>query len=146
MKVILLEENRVAEVTDGHARNFLFPKKLAIVATPVNLKKFEQKIKEKEAEIAAQKKSAQELADKISSFVVVFQMEVGEEGKLFGSVTNQDVVEAAKAQYGIELDKKKVNINEHVGAVGEFPVSVKLMHNVIAHFKIKVEAKETETK
>lgn len=142
MKVILLEENRVAEVNDGHARNYLFPHKLAILATPVNLAKFESKIKEKEAEIAIQKKSAQELADKISSFVIVFKMEVGEEGKLFGSVTNQDVVDAVKEQFGTELDKKKININEHVGAVGEYSVSVKLLHNVVAHFKIKVEKKE----
>ena len=141
MKVILLEENRVAEVSDGHARNFLFPKKLAIDATPLNLKRFEKRLKEKESEIAAQKVAAKELGAKLSALTVTILAEAGEEGKLFGSVTNQDVVDAIKDQHGVELEKRKVNLNEHVGALGEYSASIKLLHEVVAHLKVKVEKK-----
>ncbi len=141
MKVILLEENRVAEVSDGHARNFLFPKKLAIDATPLNLKRFEKRLKEKESEIAAQKVAAKELGAKLSALTVTILAEAGEEGKLFGSVTNQDVVDAIKDQHGVELEKRKVNLNEHVGALGEYSASIKLLHDVVAHLKVKVEKK-----
>ena len=67
--------------------------------------------------------------------------EAGEEGKLFGSVTNQDVVDAIKAMHGVELEKRKVNLNEHVGALGEYSASIKLLHDVVAHIKVKVEKK-----
>ena len=141
MKVILLDENRVAEVSEGHARNYLFPQKLAILATPVNMAKFEKRLTEKAAEIAEQKKSAQALAEKLASFVVGIKAEAGEEGKLFGSVTSQDIVEAIKEQQGLEIDKKKVNLNEHIGSVGEYSASVKLHHEVVGHIKINVEKK-----
>ncbi len=141
MKVILLEENRIENVSDGYARNYLFPKKLAVLATPVNLTRFEKRIQEKQAEMEALKRTAEDLAGKLSSLTVVIKAEAGEEGKLFGSITTQDVVSALQDQQGIEIDKKKVNLNEHIGALGEYFASVKLHHDVVAHLKIKVEKK-----
>ncbi|MBI5701092.1 50S ribosomal protein L9 [Candidatus Saganbacteria bacterium] len=141
MKVILIEENRVADVADGFARNFLFPRKLAILATTVNLSKFEKKMQGKTEEIAAQKKAAQEISDKIMAAEVMIKVDASEEGKLFGSVTNQDVINAVKDQFGVELDRRNVNLNEHIKMIGEYVASVKLHHEVTAHLKIKVEKK-----
>lgn len=141
MKVILFEENRVAEVSDGHARNFLFPKKLAILATPVNLAKFEKKAKEREAEIAEQVKAAQETSALLSLNEIIIKADASEEGKLFGSVTPQDVIDAIKGSFGLELDKKKVNLNEHIKTLGNYTAAIKLHHKVTAHIKIKVEKK-----
>src|SRR3989339_98454 len=112
MKVILLEENRVTDVADGYARNYLFPQK---------------------------KKEAEELAKQIEGKSLVIKAETGEEGKLFGSVTVQDIVDEMKKQHGIDLDKKKVNLNDHIKTLGEYSASVKFHHAVIAHIKIVVE-------
>ncbi|OGC06021.1 50S ribosomal protein L9 [candidate division WOR-1 bacterium RIFOXYA2_FULL_36_21] len=139
MKVILLEENRVTDVADGYARNYLFPQKKAILATPVNLKKFEAKLKAMESFLAQKKKEAEELAKQIEGKSLVIKAETGEEGKLFGSVTVQDIVDEMKKQHGIDLDKKKVNLNDHIKTLGEYSASVKFHHAVIAHIKIVVE-------
>lgn len=141
MKVILFEENRIIEVSSGHARNFLFPKKLAVLATPENLVKFEKKMKAREAELETLKQAAKDLADKLESRELVIAAEAGEEDKLFGTVTTHDVVDAVAEQFGIELDRRKVNLNEHIKKLGEFSASIKLLHGVIAHLKIKVEKK-----
>lgn len=139
MKVIILEEDRIADVADGYARNYLFPKKLAILATPLNIEKFEKRLKERSEELLQKKKIAQELADKLSSVEVLIKAEAGEEGKLFGSITIQDVINAVKQQLGIELDKRKVNLNEHIKMVGTYIVIAKLHHEVNANIKLKVE-------
>lgn len=141
MKVILFEENRVAEVSDGHARNYLLPKKLAILATPQNLKRFEKIQVERSKEIAEQKVHAEELRNKLESKELVVKADAGEEGKLFGTITSKDVVSEVKNQFGIELEKKKVNLNEHIKTLGEFSASAKLHHEVTAHIKIRVEKK-----
>jgi large subunit ribosomal protein L9 len=141
MKVILFEENRIAEVSPGHARNFLFPKKLAVPATPENLVKFEKKMKEKEAELLRLKEEAQALARKLEATELIIKAEAGEEDKLFGTVTTQDVVQAVSEQFSVELDRRKVNLNEHIKKLGEYSASVKLHHAITAHIKIKVEKK-----
>ncbi len=141
MKVILLEENRIADVSDGYARNHLFPKKMAVLATEVNIAKFEKVMKEREKEIAAQRQAAEEIAKKLEDKTIIVKADVGEEGKLFGTVTAQDIVLAVMEQLGIEIDKKKVNLNDHIKVVGEYSASVKLHFQVTAHLKIKVEPK-----
>lgn len=139
MKVILFEENRVAEVSDGYARNYLFPKKLAVLATAQNISKFEKKMKDREAELEQKKKDAQDLAKKLETQVIVIKADAGEEGKLFGSVTSSDVIKALAEQAGAQFDKRRVNLNEHIKMLGEYEVSIKLHHDVTAHIKIKVE-------
>jgi len=139
MKVILLEEDRIADVSDGFARNYLFPQKKAILATPVNIEKFQEKLKERESEIAAKKKEAEELSAKLSAMMLTIKAEAGDEGKLFGSITTQDIVDEMRKQYSIELDKRKVNLNDPIKMLGEYSASVKLHHEVTAHIKIIVE-------
>ena len=139
MKVILFEENRVTEVKDGYARNFLFPRRLAVLATPLNVKKFEKKMAVKAEEIEESRKSAKTVAEKIEASEVLIKAEAGEEGKLFGSVTAQDVADALLTQLEIEIPKRKINLNEHIKAVGDYTASVKLHHAVTAHLKVKVE-------
>lgn len=139
MKVILFEENRIAEVADGYARNFLFPKRLAVLATAPNISKFEKKMKEKESELEQKRKDAQELAKKLETQVIIIKADASEEGKLFGSVTSSDVIRAIAEQAGAQFDKRKVNLNEHIKMLGEYEISIKLHHDVTAHVKIKVE-------
>jgi len=139
MKVILLEENRVADVSDGYARNYLFPQKLAILATDVNLARFEKKRQEKQSEIEQNKKEAQEIAAKLESAEVIIKAEAGEEGKLFGSVTTQNVAEAVSSAFGVTVDKRKINLNQQIKTVGNYTATIKLHFEVNAHLKIKVE-------
>ena len=139
MKVILFEEDRIAEVSDGYARNYLFPRKLALLATPVNVKKFEEKLKERAGEIAAKKQAAEELAAKLEAKELVIKTEAGEEGKIFGTVTSQNLVELIKKDFGIELDKRKININQHIALLGDYTATAKLHHEVNALIKFRVD-------
>ena len=141
MKVILLEEDRLENVSDGYARNYLFPKKLAISATPEAVKQMEKRAEANRVVREEKKNKAQETANLLSSKEIVIKADAGEEGKLFGSVTTQDVVDAAKDTFGIELDKRKINLNDHIKAIGDYSASVKIHTDIVAHLKLRVEKK-----
>ncbi|HTY13623.1 MAG TPA: 50S ribosomal protein L9 [Candidatus Omnitrophota bacterium] len=141
MKVILLEEDRVVKVADGYARNYLLPKKLAILATPASIKQMEKRAETNKQKREELKTQAQALAEKLSSKEVVITADAGEEGKLFGTITNTDVVKAVKDTFEVELDRRKVNLNEHIKAIGDYVASVKLHTDVVAHLKLKVVKK-----
>jgi large subunit ribosomal protein L9 len=144
MKVILKEDMRnlgkmgdVVNASDGYARNYLIPQGFALEANIKNIKSLEHDkriIQEKAAKI---KNSAQALADKISSLSLSIKARAGEEGKLFGSITTMDISEALKAE-GLEIDKKKLSIDEPIKRVGAYVVGVKLHHDVSAQLNIKV--------
>ena len=134
-----MEENRVEEVKEGYARNYLFPQKKAVLATSVNLQKLEKKRETIEAEISARKKEAEEIAKQLEGKELVIKAEAGEEGKLFGSVTTQKVEEEINSQFGISLNKKDINLNEHIGKLGNYTATAKIYHSINAHIKIKVE-------
>lgn len=141
MKVILLEEDRVANVSDGFARNYLLPKGLAVMATPKAVTQMEKRAEANKQKREDEKKLANELSEKLSAEPLIIKADAGEEGKLFGSVTNQDVIAAVKEKHGLELEKRKVNLNEHIKTLGEFSATVKLHRDVNAHLKIIVEKK-----
>lgn len=146
MKVILIEDVKalgkkgdMVNVSDGYARNALFPKKLALEATAKNinelkLQKANQEKKAKEA-LAAAKDFAQELATK----EVVVSIKVGEGGKAFGSVSTKEIAEAAKAQLGLELDKKKILLPTPIKALGTTSVGIKLHPKVTGELKVTVK-------
>lgn len=146
MKVILIEDVKalgkkgdMVNVSDGYARNALFPKKLALEATAKNinelkLQKANQEKKAKEA-LAAAKDFAQELAKK----EVVVSIKVGEGGKAFGSVSSKEIAEAAKAQLGLELDKKKILLPTPIKALGTTSVGIKLHPKVTGELKVTVK-------
>jgi large subunit ribosomal protein L9 len=148
MQVILREDieklgkiGDLVKVSDGYARNFLVPRKKAIEATPKNLHAMEHAKKMVADRIRKLKKEATVEADRIKGLSVVIKAKAGEEGKLFGSVTSMDIAEAIKAQ-GIELDKRKIVLEEPIKRLGEFTVSVKLHTDVVADVKVSVVAEE----
>jgi len=141
MKVIFLEDDRVEEVSEGYARNYLIPRKLAVVATPQALAAAEKRKEAKRKELEKKKEKMRVLAEKLSSLEVLVEAEAGEEGKLFGAVTAADIVETLRKVSGIELDKRKVELGDPIKTVGEYKVSVKLFPEINATLKVKVSAK-----
>ena len=135
MKVINLEEDRLENVSDGYARNYLMPKGLAIPATPAAVKQMEKRAEANRKVREEKMRQARELSEKLSSADLVIKADAGEEGKLFGTVTNSDVAKAVKDTFGVELDKRKVNLNDHIKAVGTYTASVKIHTDVVAHIK-----------
>lgn len=145
MKVILKENVKgkgkkgdVINVSDGYATNFLFPKNLADAANNQNLNDIKMK---KEAEAhhkQVQVADAKALADKLNVCSLTVGLKCGENGKIFGSVTSKDIVEALDKQ-GLEIDKKQVQLKEPIKMIGEYTVNIKLMADVSAKVKLSVE-------
>ncbi|HWQ30488.1 MAG TPA: 50S ribosomal protein L9 [Negativicutes bacterium] len=145
MKVVLLQDvkdlgkkGELVNASDGYARNFLFPRKLAVEATEGRLKEIEDKKSSeknrKDRELAA----AKELAEKLGKLEVNFRTKAGENGKLFGSITGKDIAEAIKAQHKIEVDKKKVVLHDAIKALGTYQVEIKVYPEVSAKISVKI--------
>jgi len=141
MKVIFLEDNRVENVSEGYARNFLLPRNLVIAATPKALAAVEKRMDKKNAELEQRRTEMQAVADKLSAMEIVVTADVGEEGKLFGSVTAADIAEAVKKTAGVEIDRKKIDLNEPLKNAGEYTVAAKLFRDVTATLKVIVTAR-----
>lgn len=146
MKVILLEDVKslgkkgdVVDVSDGYARNFLLSKKKGVEATGKNLNDLKLK-KANDEKVAAQNLAdAKELADVLSQKTVVVKLKAGEGGKTFGSVSSKEIADEAEKQHGLELDKKKIVIDEPIKNLGTYEVKVKLHPKVTGTLKVKVE-------
>ena len=138
MKVIIFEEDKVVSVADGYARNYLLPRKLAALVTPSALKQLEKRKKKREEEAAQKKSAAEELRKKMRELTVTITREVGEEGRLFGSVTSQDIAQAILEQSGIDIDRKKIELEDPLKVVGVYQVPVKLFPEVEALLKVDV--------
>ena len=128
----------VKEVTDGYGRNFLLPRKLAVPAR----KGVEQEAKRlRDAAVKRETKDrveAQTLADEINNKTVVVRLKVGAEDKAFGSITNQDIASALKAQHRVEIDRHKIDMKEPIKTLGEHQVALKLHRDVAAHVNVIV--------
>ena len=140
MKVIILEDDSLANVSDGYARNFLFPRKLAIVASPAALAALGKRQDKKKAEIEKKQQEMRELAEKLAAMEITITADSGEGGKLFGSVTTADLARAIR-QAGVEIDKRKIEIKTPLKTIGDYVVSVKLFRDINAALKVKVSAK-----
>ncbi len=127
----------VVGVKRGYARNFLFPKGLALAATAVNLKLIEQQKTQERLQQEKEKEESQALAEKISSSSCTIPVQAGEDGKLYGSVTTQDIAEAYQAE-GIVIDKRKIELAEPIKEIGVFKISIKLHPEVTAEAKVWV--------
>ena len=144
MKVILLcdvkgtgKKDDVLNVSDGYARNFLFPKKWAVEATPGAVKEIERK-RAAEARLEAERRAeAQKVADSIKGKVVNLQVKCGDKGRLYGSITTQEIADQLKAQYGVEVDKRKIDC-EKVSQVGEYLITVTVYTGIKAGMKLNV--------
>lgn len=145
MKVILLEDvksvgkkGELVNASDGYAKNFLFPKKLAVEATKSNLNDFELKQKAEAKRKKEKLEQAQNMAKELENKTVTVKVKTGENGKLFGSVTNKEVAEEIVKQTGMQIDKKKVSIGDPIKMVGERTAVIKLHPKVSAEITIKI--------
>ena len=145
MKVILLEDvksvgkkGELVNASDGYAKNFLFPKKLAVEATKSNLNDFELKQKAEAKRKKEELEQAQNMAKELETKTVTVKVKTGENGKLFGSVTNKEVAEEIVKQTGMQIDKKKVSIGDPIKMVGERTAVIKLHPKVSAEITIKI--------
>ncbi len=145
MKVILLEDVKklgkkgdLANVADGYARNYLFPRSLAEEATAGGIKQ----LKQEKAALENKKKKemglAQEIAGKLSKATVTLKVKTGDQGKLFGSVTSKDISEALKEQEKIEVDRRKIELSEPIKSLGSYEVDIKLAPKVEAKLTVKI--------
>ena len=147
MKVILLKDvkdvgkaDEVVEVSDGYARNFLLPKKMAIKADNKAMNVLKQRDDKKKADEAKKLKAAQELAAKLSDKGITVKMRAGSNGKAFGSVSGKEIAQAALEQYQIEIDRKRIQLEEPIKAFGEYEVPIRLHPQVLANLKVNIVA------
>lgn len=146
MKVILKQDvknigkkDEIHEVSDGYARNFLFPRGLAAVADAGALNVARTKVEAKAHHEAEARAAAQAMADKIKDKTVVVKVKGGASGKLYGKVTSKDVADALTKLIGTEVDKKKVEMQSNIKEFGSYDAAVRLYQGVSANFKVKVE-------
>ena len=146
MKVILLQDvkgkgkkGQMLEVSDGYARNFMLPKKLAIEATPdaVNTMRMNDKAAAEKA--AKERAEALEISRKLREMTLTVTAKGGGAGRLFGSVTSQEIADALKAKSGIALDKRKIVVSDPIKSVGTYTVTCKLGYEISAPLTVKIE-------
>ena len=148
MKVILLKDikgtgkkDQIIEASDGYARNYLFPRKLAVEASASNLNAIENAKSAQSHRKEVERQEAQELAKKMGDMVVEIAVRAGENGRLYGKVTNQEVADALKAKYGMDVDKRKITVDA-VKNVGETEAVIKLYPEISAKIKLNIVAKD----
>lgn len=145
MEVILLQDvkalgkkGQVVKVNDGYARNFILPKKLGIEANNKNMNDLKLQKANEEKVAAEQLAAAKALAEEIKEKEIVLSLKLGEGGKTFGSISSKEIAEAAKAQLGMDFDKKKIQLKESIKTLGVHNVAIKLHAKVTAELKVKV--------
>ena len=146
MKVILLQDvkgkgkkGQMLEVSDGYARNFMLPKKLAVEATADAINTMRMNDKAAAEKAAKERAEALEIAKQLKELILVVTAKGGGAGRLFGSVTNQEIADALKAKTGIALDKRKIVIADTIKSVGTYTVTCKLGYEITAKLTVKIE-------
>ena len=145
MKVILQQDVRgqgkkgqLVEVSDGYARNFLLPKKLAVLATAENVNTMKQQEKARKAQEAAEKAEAEALSGKLEGLMVKIPAKAGEGGRLFGAVTAKEISEALAAQYSLNIPKARLVLDEPIKACGGYQIKAKLGYEVVGTVNVMV--------
>ncbi len=148
MKVILKDDveglgsiGKMVNVSDGYARNYLIPRNLAVPADPRNLKMFEHEKRQIMAKAEKAKRSAEEVAKRLSDIRLEIKSKAGDEGKLFGSITTMDIANAISV-HGIEIDKRKILIGEPIKRLGTYDVSIRLHPEV--NVKLSLDVKKED--
>ncbi|MCD4812103.1 50S ribosomal protein L9 [bacterium] len=148
MKIILCDDVKnlgragdTVKVADGYGRNYLLPKKLAMIATAPNIKRLEQELNSKKGQARRVQKDAEYQAEAISAKPVLITASAGEGGKLFGSVTSADI-EAGLKERGIEVDKRKITMDDQIKMTGSYQVSIKVHADVDAELTVVVQSEE----
>ncbi len=149
MKIILEKDvsslgrkGTVVKVADGYARNYLLPRGMAFRATPGNIGRWEEMKRVSERKNDKGKLKALKIAEKLKGFEIVMEREMGEEGKLFGVVTNQDIVEEIRRKSSLDIDHRKVELEEPIRVIGSREVVLRLHSEVKISLKVEVKKKE----
>ena len=145
MKVILKQDikgvgkkDQIINANDGYARNYLFPKDLAVLADKGNIANLEMKKASKEHKKELEKLEAKKVAEKIDKILLKLPVKSGENGKIFGSVTSKEIAQNLEEQYKIKVDKKKIALSEPIKVLGMFNIDIKLYDDVKAKLKVNV--------
>ena len=145
MKVILKSDikgvgkkDQVINASDGYARNFLFPKNLAVEANAENMSKLKAKQDSNAYKKSQEKEEAKKIADKLSKILLKIPVKSGENGKIFGGVSAKEISDLLKKEYKIEVDKKKIELKETIKTLGVRTITIKLYEGVIGNLKIDV--------
>ncbi len=146
MKIILLQDvksvgkkGEIVEVSDGYARNALLPKKLGVEANNKNLNDLKLQNANKEKVAAEQLAEAKAFAEELKSKEIIVHIKAGEGGRTFGSVSTKEIAAAFKQQCGVDIDKKKIQLEESIKSFGVYDVKVKLHPQVMGSLKVKVQ-------
>lgn len=145
MKVILKadikgvgKKDEVINASDGYARNFLFPKNLAVEANAENMSKLKAKQDSNAFKKSQEKEEAQKIADKLSKILLKIKVKAGANGKIFGGVSSKEIAESLEKQYQIKVDKKKIDLKETIKTLGIITVDIKLFEGVIGKVKVDI--------
>ena len=145
MKVILQQDvpnqgkkGELVNVSDGYARNYLFPRKLAFEASAGALRAYEQEEKAKKDKQVKDREKARAAAERLKTCTVKIHAKAGTQGRLFGAVTGQEIADALKEQFGLDVDRHKLVLEEHIKTYGVHPVKVKLGHEVSTMIQVEV--------
>lgn len=148
MKIILLEHiekvgraGDQVEVADGYARNFLIPKRKAVAATSAHIKSLDHLLRQNKGREERLRRAAESMATQIAETSCVIRRRAGEQDRLFGSVTNQDIAAALGAQ-GLEVDRRKIILQEPIKALGSYTIPIRLHPEVVGELKLTVEHAE----
>ncbi len=148
MKVILKadikgvgKKDQIINASDGYARNFLLPKNLAVEANNDNMTKLKSKQDANAYKKSQEKEEAQKTAEKLSKIQLKIPVKTGENGKIFGGVSAKEIAEQLKANYNIEVDKKKIDLKETIKTLGIRNITIKLYEGVIGQLKIDIISK-----
>jgi len=149
MKVVLLQDikevgkkDQVIDVADGYARNYLIPRKLGIEATPAELKKIDDLRRSIANKHEKEEQHARQTARQLKENGIVIKVKCGEAGRLYGTVTAADVAKALKEIMGLDIDKKKIEVPEHIKSVGDYEAEVWLMPGIASKIKLHIEQLE----
>ena len=145
MKVILKQDikgvgkkDTVINAADGYARNYLLPKGLAVEADSSNMSNLNAKKSSENFRKEQEKQEAQKLAKRLEGILLKINVKAGENGKIFGGVTAKEISENLDSQYGLKVDKKKIELKETIKTIGEFAINVRLYEGIVAKLKIDV--------
>jgi len=148
MKVILTQDvkgqgkkDQMIEVSDGYARNFLLPRKLAVPADAKSINEMKNKEASKQHKLDVEKQNATDIAKRLESIKLIFAYAAGPDKKLYGSVTAKDIAEALEKQHGIVVDKRKITLVEPIKSFGSFEATVRLFNEVNGKIHIEVTSK-----
>ena len=149
MKVILTadvkgqgKKDQMVEVSDGYARNFLLPKKLAIPADAKSINEMKNKEASKQHKIDVERQTALDIQKKLEDIVLVFEYSAGPDKKLYGSVTTKDIAEELSKKHGITLDKKKISLPVPIKSYGRFTANVALFSGIVGKISVEVTSKQ----